>query len=162
MERKFNEWYTDQVTLALDQGVELTSIEVPLKLSNVKPLHAKWLLGMYNHMTSDEGKNVCIKGWEVSGIKDAVEKGSSKLPSLDPFEDLDPMLNNESIESEMATTDSINSNRVLEAAKYVSGCYDDDDSDCDCEWIEEDAKESEDDDYFDDEEDDDEEDDKED
>ena len=43
------------------------------------------------------------------------------------------MLNNESIESEMASTDSISLNCVLEAAKYVSGCYNDDDSDCDCE-----------------------------
>ena len=43
-------------------------------------------------MTSNEGKQVCLKGWQVAGIKNAVAKGMSGLPSLDPFNDIDPML----------------------------------------------------------------------
>ena len=50
---------------------------------------------MYHEMTSDEGRKVCLKGWEVSGIKAAVEKGLSKLPCLDPFSDIDPMVEND-------------------------------------------------------------------
>ena len=33
-----------------------------------------------------------LKGWEVSGIKGAVEHGVTKLPNLDPFDDIDPTL----------------------------------------------------------------------
>lgn len=42
-------------------------------------------------MTSTAGKAVCLKGWEVSGITEAVEKGTSGIPSLHPFHDIDPL-----------------------------------------------------------------------
>ena len=43
-------------------------------------------------MTSPAGKAVSLKGWEVAGITDAVKKGISGLPSLDPFHDIDLLL----------------------------------------------------------------------
>ena len=46
---------------------------------------------MYNHMTSSEGGDVCLKGWKVAGILDAAEKGLEELPNLDPFHDIDPL-----------------------------------------------------------------------
>ena len=67
MKRKFTDWYGSQITPAMDEGKELEIIEVPLKVSNIKLLHAKWLIEVYNEMTSDEGRKVCLKGWEVSG-----------------------------------------------------------------------------------------------
>jgi len=80
----------------MDKGVPLEEIDIPLKLSMIKPLHAKRLLEMYNHMTSAEGKKVCIKGWQVAGIKEAVDKGLARLTSLDPFEDIHRSNANES------------------------------------------------------------------
>ena len=56
MKRKFTDWYASQITLAMEEGKELETIEVPLKLSNIKPLHAKRLIEMYNEMASNEGK----------------------------------------------------------------------------------------------------------
>ena len=44
------------------------------------PLHAKWFIEMYNHMTDEDGRKVCMKGWEVPGIKEAVEKGLAGFP----------------------------------------------------------------------------------
>ena len=61
----------------MEKGQELEQIEIPLKLLLVKPLHAKWLIEMYNEMTSADGKKVCLKGWQVAGIKDAVTQGCS-------------------------------------------------------------------------------------
>ena len=40
----------------MEEGKELETIEVPLKLSNIKPLHLKWLIEIYNEMTLDEGR----------------------------------------------------------------------------------------------------------
>ena len=37
---KFCEWYSIQVTQALDTGNEIDEVEIPLKLSLLKPLHA--------------------------------------------------------------------------------------------------------------------------
>ena len=42
------------------------------------------MMEVYNEMTSAEGKEVCLKGWEVFGIKVAVDLGVTKLPNLDP------------------------------------------------------------------------------
>ena len=61
----------------MEKGQELEQIEIPLKLLLVKPLHAKWLIEMYNEMTSADGKQVCLKGWQVAGTKDAVTQGCS-------------------------------------------------------------------------------------
>ena len=63
----FTDWYASQITLAMEEGKEtievpLETIEVPLKLSNIKPLHAKWLIEMFNEMTSDDGRKMCLKG----------------------------------------------------------------------------------------------------
>ena len=79
MKKKFSDWYAAQITHAMDDGQELDSVDTELKLSIIKPLH-----GVYNEMMSAEGKEVCPKGWEVSGIKGAVELGVTKLPNLDP------------------------------------------------------------------------------
>ena len=92
MKNKFILWYADQIDQALDAGTTLSNIEVSLKLSTVKPLHAKWILEVYNHMTSAEGKKkVCLKGWDVAGISDAVRKGLKGMAHIDPFHDIDPL-----------------------------------------------------------------------
>ena len=98
MKKKFTLWYSDQVIRALDEGKDIKDVEISLKLSIVKPLHAKWLIEMYNHMTSSEGRDVCLKGWKVTGILDAAEKGLEELPNLDPFYDIDPLAISDSLE----------------------------------------------------------------
>ena len=92
MKKKIKLWYSDQVIRALDEDKDIKDIEVSLKLSIVKPLHAKWLIEMYNHMTSYEGRDVRLKGSKVAGILDAAEKGLDGLPNLDPFHDIDPLV----------------------------------------------------------------------
>lgn len=122
MKNKFMIWYADQVSRALDAGQDINQIEISMKLSVVKPLHAKWLIEMFNHMTSSEGRIVCLKGWKVSGISGAVEKGLNGMPSLDPFNDIDPLFDN--FDSAEVSLDS-----ALDQTLYisVSNCCDDDD-----------------------------------
>ena len=134
MKRKFTDWYASQIALAMEEGKELETIELPLKLSNIKPLQAKWPIEMYNGMTSDDGRKVCLKGWQVSGIKAAVEQSLRKLPCLDPFSNIDLMVEND------CDIQTINARVISEASKYVSECECDEgienDSDCE-EWIDE-------------------------
>ena len=47
-------------------------------------------------MTTSKGKEIIDRGWKAAGISDAVKLGSSKLPPIDPFHDIDPMLDDES------------------------------------------------------------------
>ena len=56
-----------------------------MKLSILKQLHAKWLIDLYNYMTSSDGQAVSLKGWNVAGITEDVQKG------LNDFHDIDPL-----------------------------------------------------------------------
>ena len=40
----------------------------------MKPLHAKWIMEVYDYMTSGDGKPICLKGWEVAGSAGAVKE----------------------------------------------------------------------------------------
>ena len=122
MKKKFMLWYSDQVIRALDEDKDIKYVEISLKLSIVKPLHAKWLIEMYNHMTSSEGRNACLKGWKVAGILDAAEKGLEELPNLDPFH-IDPLATSDSLE-EVDGNES-----ETERSMYISPSVDEDDED---------------------------------
>ena len=62
-----------------------------MRLSLLKPLHAGWMVDLYNHMTG-EAKKIIDSGWTSSGIKDAIRLGLNALPSIDPFNDIAPMM----------------------------------------------------------------------
>ena len=84
LKRKFECWYAKQVTDQIDRRSSVYDVNVPLKFSIIKPIRAKWLIGLYDHL-NNISDNI-IKGFAVAGIKDALEM---ELPSEDPFADLD-------------------------------------------------------------------------
>ena len=90
--KKFNEWYAKEIHLQLDAGIPLEEVDVKLRLSLMKPVHAHWMVDLYNHMTTGEGKKNIESGWRAAGIQDAVKLGLKNLPTVDPFSDIDPML----------------------------------------------------------------------
>ena len=47
---------------------------------------------LFNHTTISQGKEIIISGWKASRIIEAIKKESARLPSLNPFNDLDPLL----------------------------------------------------------------------
>ena len=57
----------------------------------MNPLHAKWLIDLYNELTSPRAKDVIIRGWKKSGICDALKLELRGLPSIDPFKEIEPM-----------------------------------------------------------------------
>ena len=67
MKRKFSEWYSSEVVKQIDAGHDVDTIDIPLKLSIMKPLHATWIIELYNYFTSPRGTQICLKGWEVTG-----------------------------------------------------------------------------------------------
>ena len=93
--KKFCQWYSNQVSIQLDQGKDLDDIDIKLRLSVLKPIHADWLVEFYNHMTTSKGKEIIFSGWQAAGISDAIRLGSNELPSVDPFNDIDPMISPE-------------------------------------------------------------------
>ena len=75
----------------MDGGKSVEEIDVKLHLDRLKPLHAEWLVELYNQMKT-KGKNIIMSGWKSAGIPVAIRTGSANLESLDPFSDIDPLI----------------------------------------------------------------------
>ena len=125
MKGMFAEWYRKQVKEALSHGKQVEDIEIKFYLTVIKPLHAKWLMQFFNHITSEKGSKIIINGWKRSGIYDAVKNGSSSLPSIDPFNEIDPLV---VTEKSNETDVTINQSSSL-TESFVNDRYDEE-SDC--------------------------------
>ena len=79
--------YSNAVKHQLDSGKRVEDVDVDLRLTVIKPLHAQWLVNMYNFFTTKKGVEIIIKGWRKAGISELLD-GSTTLPPVDPFEDL--------------------------------------------------------------------------
>ena len=131
MAKKFNGWYSDQITEQLESGKALEDVDVKLRLSILKPLHAGWVVDFYNYMTSADGKKLIENGWVASGIADAVRLGLKELPTLDPFSDIDPIIDDDStVETNLNAICSLAPDEI---EGYQRRDEEDDDSDSD-EW----------------------------
>ena len=97
MKEKFNVWYSEQLSLALENGEKLENINIPFKITVLKPLHAKWLVVSYNDITSGENKKIITHGFERAGITHALELGSRNLPELDPFAEFSTLVSGEEL-----------------------------------------------------------------
>ena len=51
LKKLFTEWFAKQITDGVNSGKDPGSIEVPLQLSILKPLQAKWIIKLYDEMT---------------------------------------------------------------------------------------------------------------
>ena len=136
LKNKFTIWYADKVQREMDAGKPLELIDIDFKLSTLKSLHAKWLLELFNHMTSEEGRQVNVKGWEVSGILGAVEKG---ITGLDPFDDIDPLSDSPSIIMENQTNETTALDSEYRMMYVSEPSFDDDESEEESNWVDRDG-----------------------
>ena len=54
--KKFNEWYAKEIHCQLDAEIPLEEVDVKLRLPVMRPVHAHWMVELYNHVTNGEGK----------------------------------------------------------------------------------------------------------
>ena len=94
LKNKFSIWYAAQITRQLGEGLKIDEVDVKLHLTILKPLHAQWIVDFYNEMTSSKGETIIESGWRAAGISDAIRLGTKNLPPIDPFHEIDPLLQN--------------------------------------------------------------------
>ena len=87
MKKEFITYYSNTVKQQLEAGAKLEDIDVDFRLSVLKPLHAQWLVNMYNFFSTERGKLVISKGWKKAGISGLLD-GNTVLPPEDPFENV--------------------------------------------------------------------------
>ena len=64
-----------------DDDIQL-NVNIQFGLTTLKPLHSKWLLEFYNHITSETGAEIISNGWKAAGVYDALKMGWVQLPYL--------------------------------------------------------------------------------
>ena len=78
---KYNMWYTEQVAKQLNEGKAPADVEVSLNLSEIKPLHAKWIYEMYKYLRGRS--DLVLNGFESAGITEAVEKSNEDFERIE-------------------------------------------------------------------------------
>ena len=58
----------------MDAGVPAESIDVHLKLTSLKALHANWLIELYNVLTTADGRETVLNEWKKSGVTAALTR----------------------------------------------------------------------------------------
>ena len=68
---------------------DVTTIEIDLRLSTLKPRHVKLMKYLYEYLLTDmKGSSIILSGWRSAGILDCVEK----TVEIDRFRPLTPTL----------------------------------------------------------------------
>ena len=78
---KLNAWYTDRVSKQLSNGVAPCDAKVPLKFSDLKPLHVQWIIETYNHLKHQN--DPIIKGLDTAGISGAITCANNVFPRVE-------------------------------------------------------------------------------
>ena len=86
MRDRFLQWYAGVIRQHLDEG-KILEVEIKFPLNVMKPLHATWIIEMYNEINLNPP--VVRSGWKAAGILDAVQNGARKLSCIDPFFEID-------------------------------------------------------------------------
>lgn len=80
-------YYSNSVKQQLEAGAKLEHIGVNFRHSVPKPLHAQWLVNMYNFFFTEREKLVITKHWNKAGISGLFDGTTVVLPE-DPSENI--------------------------------------------------------------------------
>ena len=84
IQNQYNDWFSDQVARQLKSGKDPTDIKVSSKLSDLKPLHASWIVDLYKHMQGDD--ELILKGFKEAGIYEAINDAQEVFERVEnPF-----------------------------------------------------------------------------
>ena len=121
----------------LDDGKELHDINIDFKLSKLKPLHAEWLVELYNQMSMAEGQKIIHSAWKASGITEAMEAGKASFQPLDLFYDIDPMveLDDEGIDFNLQEVCNLSESQLVKRCFYKNEDSDESSSESDSEYV---------------------------
>ncbi|ELT89410.1 hypothetical protein CAPTEDRAFT_208943 [Capitella teleta] len=71
LKAQFVEWYADKVANSLAAGEDLSQLKVDLRLSTLKPVHAKWVITAWKSL--NEKLDAILNGWKKVGIASALD-----------------------------------------------------------------------------------------
>ena len=66
LKRKSAQWFAQQIDKQLSLGKRVEDIEMKFHLTEIKPIHAKWITQFFDYMSIEDGSKVIINGWKKS------------------------------------------------------------------------------------------------
>ena len=81
---KFNTWYADRVSKQLRRRVAPGDVKVSMKLSDLKALHARWIVEMYDYL-KPQNESI-VNGFVKAGITEAAKSANEVFSKIEyPF-----------------------------------------------------------------------------
>ena len=68
IQNKYNDWFAGQVFTQFQNEKDLTDVKISSKLLDLKPIHARWIVGSYNHVIKE--KEMKVIGFNSAGISE--------------------------------------------------------------------------------------------
>ena len=72
----FSNYYSAAMTkiLSSNKEIDIADARVDIKMSTLKPIHARSIARSYSYFKSDHGRRIIASGWRAAGITGAVKK----------------------------------------------------------------------------------------
>ena len=87
IQNQYNDWFSNKVSVQLKKGTDPADIKITSKLSNLKLLHASWIVDLYKHLSDNQ--EIIVDGLDSTEISEAVTKASTVLDKVEnPFREV--------------------------------------------------------------------------
>ena len=84
IQSKYNDWFADQVFAQLQNGKRPSDCKISSKLSDLKLIHARWIVDSYNNVIKE--KEMIVSGFNSVGISQAVQNAEDIYEKIEnPF-----------------------------------------------------------------------------
>ena len=81
----YNQWFSNEVATHLNQSVHPTELKIISKLSDLKPLHASWIVDLYEHLKKrnrdDHGRFRFRGDYRDNNVQSVYEKTENSFRS---------------------------------------------------------------------------------
>ena len=72
---KYNDWFANQIFTQLQNGKDPTDVKISSKLSDLKPIHARWIVDWYNHVIKE--KERIVRVFNSAGLSETVQNAEN-------------------------------------------------------------------------------------
>ena len=79
--KEYNERFSKQVSQQLEKVIQPADVKVSLGLIELKVMHAKWILKLYNHLWHQN--KIILNGFKAASITEAVESANTVLERIE-------------------------------------------------------------------------------
>ena len=78
---KYDKWLSMQVSQQLEKGIQAADVQVSLGLTELKVMHAKLILELYNYLCRQN--EIILNGFKAASITEAVESANTVLERIE-------------------------------------------------------------------------------